>query len=224
MVHQRSEKETPRGVLRVLEGGRSEKMRDPGDVAFIDAFRRGDRAACEQLYDRLVGTVEGTLRRILGRRDRGFDDLVQSSFEQIVKGLAGGRFAGACSLRTWAASVTSHTAFNELRRRTRERRLVSPWLEAASDAVLQSPGPDAEAHEISRQILTRVRFHLAQMSTERATTVLLHDAMGHDLAEIAALSGISMSAAQSRLFRGRKELQRRLEREGWSITHAGGSS
>lgn len=208
----------------MLAGGRSEKsaMGDPGDDAFVEAFQRGEQDACEELYDRLIGTVEGTLRRILGRQDGHYDDLVQSAFEQIVKALSMGRFARACSLKTWAASVTSHTAFNELRRRTRERRYVSAWLDPIEDVALQSPRADIEEMEAVRQALARVRFHLAQMSADRATTVFLHDALGHDLAEIAALSGISMAAAQSRLFRGRKELQARLAREGFAIS-AGGS-
>jgi RNA polymerase sigma-70 factor (ECF subfamily) len=226
VVHQRSENEAPRGGLRVLEGGRAERgeMQDPADDAFIDAFERGEPAACEELYDRLIGTVEGTLRRILGRRDRHYDDLVQSSFEQIVRTLTAGRFARACSLKTWAASVTSHMAFNELRRRTRERLVIGPSLEPSEEHALPSPALNVEDTETIRQVLARIRWHLADMNEKRASTIFLHDVLGHDLAEIAVLEGVSVPAAQSRLFRGRKELQGRLAREGWFLAREGGDS
>jgi len=199
-------------------------MLDVADDALIDAFERGDEAACEELYDRLVGTVEGTVRRILGRRDHHYEDLVQSSFEQIVKALASGRFGRACSLKTWAASVTSHTTFNELRRRTRERKVIGPSLELADERALRSPVLDAEDTEGLRRVLERIRWHLTDMNESRATSVFLHDVLGHDLSEIAVLSGVSVTAAQSRLFRGRKELQTRLAREGWIIARDGGDS
>jgi RNA polymerase sigma-70 factor (ECF subfamily) len=224
VVHQRSRREAPIGGLRLVEGGRAGPcaMTDPIDDAFIDAFERGDPAACEKLYDRLIGTVEGTLHSIFGQRDRNHDDLVQSAFEQIVKALANRRFARACSLKAWTGKVTSHVAFNELRRRTRERRVISWWNEPADEGSARSPLLDAEGKEEIRQVLVRVRFHLADMNEDRASTVFLHDVLGHDLAEIAVLSGISVPAAQSRLFRGRKELQTRLSKDGWSIARAGG--
>ena len=48
------------------------------------------------------------------------------------------------------------------------------------------------------------------MASEKAETVLLHDVFGYELAEIAVLTGASVSAVQSRLVRGRKELHKKL--------------
>jgi DNA-directed RNA polymerase specialized sigma24 family protein len=40
--------------------------------------------------------------------------------------------------------------------------------------------------------------------------MMLHDMLGRDLSEVAVLLDITVAAAQSRLVRGRKELERRL--------------
>src|SRR3954470_14584006 len=101
-----SRQTTERGGLRVVVTGQENPAARPvSDAELIDAFERGEGHACEVLYDRLVGVVEGTLFRVLGCRDESHDDLVQASFEQIVLTLSKRRFARACSLSSWAVSV-----------------------------------------------------------------------------------------------------------------------
>ena len=72
-------------------------------------------------------------------------------------------------------------------------------------------GPDPEdGRWFSERELDRLREQLSLMAPDRAMAVLLHDALGHDLAEVAVLSGCSVAAAQSRLVRGRRELAQRM--------------
>ena len=204
---QRPRRHLDRGEFRVLPGGQS-RENELTDAELIDAFERGDGRACEQLYDRLIGVVEGTLWRVLGRRDEHHDDLVQTAFEQIVLTLSRRRFARACSLSSWAASVTTHVAFNTIRARTRERRVVDRTRDA--DVEDLSRHEDLEREVGVREDMQRVRTYLSEMDWGRATTLFLHDVLGHELAEIAVLTGVSVAAAQSRLVRGRRELQERL--------------
>jgi DNA-directed RNA polymerase specialized sigma24 family protein len=48
------------------------------------------------------------------------------------------------------------------------------------------------------------------MSPKKAMVLVLHDVLGHELAEVSVMLGISVSAAQSRLVRGRRDLLGRL--------------
>jgi RNA polymerase sigma-70 factor, ECF subfamily len=184
---------------------------EPGPVSdheIIEAFERGESGYGELLYDRLIGVVEGTLYRMLGRYEPDHEDLVQSAFEQIVLTLASRRFARACSLKSWAAAVTCNLALNTLRTRGTERKVFDRQFDGASVAVTTPGVQDPEREAGVRRELHALRDTLARMSPKLAQTVVLHDALGHDLADIAVLTGVSVAAAQSRLVRGRSVLRR----------------
>jgi RNA polymerase sigma-70 factor (ECF subfamily) len=197
--------------LRAVPGGGAPAP--ISDEQLIHAVQQGDSRVADELYRRLSGVVDRTLYKIFGRREHDHDDIVQMAFEQVVETLSKQQFAGACSLETWAARVSSHVGLNALRSRRRERH----WLDRDSDVVALSELRPT-AHESERQLEARarieqVRRHLVQMKPEQAETLFLHDALGHDLAEIAVMTGASVAATQSRLVRGRKELFRRIERD-----------
>jgi len=202
-----------RARLRVIEGAEQPAAPEPTDTELIDAFENGNAEACELIYDRLIGVVEATLYRILGRRDDQHEDLVQSSFEQIVHTLSTRKFARACSLASWASSVTTNVAFNTIRKRMRERKVVDRACDADLETERAASRIDVERDVVVDEEWRGVRRHLAEMNGEQANTLVLHDVLGHDLAEIAVLTGVSVSAAQSRLVRGRKDLQQKVERE-----------
>lgn len=200
--------------LRVLPGGAAgSKAHRASDEELIEAFERGNRAVAEQLYDRLIGVVDGTLYRVLGCRGHDHDDLVQSAFEQIMITLARKRFARACSLSAWASTVTAHVALNSLRSRRRERNVVDRARDPELATQRAHSSEDVERQAGAREELTRLRAHLAELGSAKATTLLLHDVLGHELAEISVLTGVSVAAAQSRLVRGRKELHRRMSQD-----------
>jgi len=202
--------------LRVVEGGAGSlaggraDAENMSDEALVAALRDGDGQKAGLLYDRLIRVVDGALVRILGRREQDHDDLVQSVFEQIIIALNKDHFAGASALRGWAAAIACNLGLNALRSRIRERRVVDRARDADVEARRAGSHVDAEREASARSELARVCEVLAAMSRERATAVLLFDVFGHDLAEVAALTGVTVAAAQSRLVRGRKELHDRL--------------
>ncbi|MBN2191408.1 MAG: RNA polymerase sigma factor [Polyangiaceae bacterium] len=173
-------------------------------------IRDGDQSMATLLYDRLFPVVDHTVYRVFGRRESDHDDLIQSAFEQIVITLSRRSFARACSLRTWASTVTSHVALNALRSRRRERRVFDRTVDVRSDLGMATGDPERDV--VARATIDRVRGELTAMRPDRAETVFLHDVLGHDLAEIALTTGVSIAAAQSRLVRGRRELHERLSK------------
>jgi RNA polymerase sigma-70 factor (ECF subfamily) len=183
------------------------------DEAILDAIVRGDARLSAEICEGLIGVVDRTLVRMLGRREADHDDLVQASLEQIVLTIYRGKFAQRCSLSTWAAAITSNIALHAIRKRRTERSLFDLFEDVAEVAPNARQPVNPEATLFARQDLERVRLHLSNMSERLARTLVLHDVLGCDLDETAGLMGVSPAAAQSRLSRGRRELTRRLQKD-----------
>jgi len=172
-------------------------------MQLLDALRRADPSAATSLHDRARPIVVRTVRRLVGRSDWDSEDLVQLSLIELVTTID--RFRGDCSLDGWISMITARIVYKHLRRRTTERRIfggVAPENAASEHA----PGRSAAA----RGLVERVRRHLDALEPNKAWTFLLHDVCGYDLREIAEITGSSVSAAQTRLTRGRRELHERI--------------
>jgi RNA polymerase sigma-70 factor (ECF subfamily) len=167
----------------------------------------GERWAHSALYDQLYPVVARTLQKILRDTSGDYEDLVQVSFERIVRTLVGERPVQVASLAAWAGSISAHVALDALRGRIRDRRMFE--REHAAVGVV---GPSLEQRLEARQRLAWLQETLTRMNADQAQTLLLHDVLGHDLADIAGIMGVSVAAAQRRLSRGRQELRARAAR------------
>jgi RNA polymerase sigma-70 factor (ECF subfamily) len=189
----------------------------PDDEALIEAVVDGDTRRARAIHDRLVSAIEPTLYRVLGKREPDHDDLVQAALEQIIVTLRRGRFARGCSLATWASSVAAHVAFNALRSRRVARRVfdsvdLSQVVDGTESCGADLVG-DAERDMSVRSRIRMAQAHLTSMNPDKAMVLVLHDVLGHELVEIAAMLGVSTAAAQSRLVRARREFLERVHAE-----------
>jgi len=179
------------------------------DDALVLAIRRGDQKLGRLLYGRLSRVIDATLTRVLGPGQPDHDDWAQAAFEEVVRTIHKGQFQQRCSLTSWAASVACHIGLNAIRTRKTERKIFDRD-ERPAEQGLPGTERDLERSLVARDELRVLREQLAQLSPGRAEAVLLHDAFGYDLKEVAALTNSSVAAVQSRLVRGRKDLAERL--------------
>jgi RNA polymerase sigma-70 factor (ECF subfamily) len=205
-----SQAKASRPWLRAVKPGEKPQASDPGselsDEELIEAVVQGNTRVSGQLHDRLIRVIDHSLYRVLGRREHDHDDLIQTAFEQVLRTLTKRTFAGNCSLRTWAGRITTHVALNALRARQRERGVIH-----RPETLPESSTPRTDGNAEAHLELARVRIELGKMRAARAEVFVLHDVQGYNLAEIASMLGLSLSAAQSRLVRGRHELHQRLK-------------
>lgn len=180
------------------------------DDELLAAVRRGEPKIGSLLYSRLIRVIEATVSRVLGPGEPDHDDCVQAAFEEVVRSIYSGRFQQRCRLTSWAASIACHIGLNAIRSRRTERGIFDR-AEDVNHPGLPLPAVHPERELEARDELRHLRVALASLSPGRAETVLLHDALGYGVSEIAALTGSSEAAVQSRLTRGRKDLAERLE-------------
>ena len=182
---------------------------NPSDQRLIDAIQAGDSAAAAPLYSALRASIEGALYRVLRDRPPEFEDLMQVTFERVIKTILTGRFKGRSQLVTWASAIAVHVAIDHMRRRSAEQKLFHTMDSADIDLLVEDPRPERQLE--ARSEARWIQATLKRMKAHRATTLLLHDGLGYTVPEVAKLLGVGFSAAQSTLGRARHEFFRRCE-------------
>jgi RNA polymerase sigma-70 factor (ECF subfamily) len=193
---------------RPADGSEGAAPRGTGlsDADICRALAAGDAWAAEVVYDRVEDVVDAVLYRLLGPGDSERDDLAQQALERVIGTIVSGRFSQGCSLRSWATLITQHLAIDTMRSRSRERRLFDRSVAPAALELVAEDNRTPERAADTRRRVERLLGALSAVNRARAEAVVLHDILGHDLAEIASLTGVTVAAAQSRLVRGRKDV------------------
>ena len=174
------------------------------DSALLAGLKARDASLSSAFYARVRPVLDRTLTRLLGARDNDYEDVAQRALYELVETID--RFRGECPLDAWISIVTARAAYRSIRKRRSERRLFADL----DPQDTQRATPSHAAAIAARQAIERIRLELAQMSPERAWAFLLHDVYGYDLKEVGEITGASLSAAQSRLVRGRREIHERI--------------
>ena len=162
-----------------------------------------------------MGTaVRAVLRRLLGTEDPEYEDLVQSSIENVLVTFEQGKFRGDCPHGGWAAVIARNVAIDAIRARRRERLLFARDAAdlTAADNVRGLDAKIGPEHLTGvQERLRRVKSALLGLGARKANVVFLHDVLGHDLPDVAGILKISVAAAQSRLVRGRREIVEQID-------------
>jgi RNA polymerase sigma-70 factor (ECF subfamily) len=178
---------------------------DVSDDEMCRGLTAGETWAAEAVYDRIANVVEAVLYRLLGA-DAERDDLIQQAIERVISTIVSGRYARGCSLRSWATLLAQHVAVDALRARARERRLFDRNASHQALELVAATTATPERLTETRRRVDLLQNALASVKRDRSEAVVLHDVLGHDLAEIAQLKGVTVAAAQSRLVRGRRDV------------------
>ena len=186
--------------LRRIQGAPEEMA----DAALVAACAVGDTAALGALFDRHHLAVYRFVARSTGLRQDELDDVVQSTFMQVMT--ASRAFRGESAVRTWlfgiAVNIGRHHIRSEIRRRTA----------LASVGEREAPITTSPHHNVERkqqlQILERAMAGLP--SDQRVAFVMcdLEEIRGVDAARVL---GIREGTLYRRLHDARKALRSALK-------------
>jgi RNA polymerase sigma-70 factor (ECF subfamily) len=147
------------------------------------------------------------------RDPRDAEDLVQDTFLRACRFLD--RFERGTNLKAWLFRILTNTFINRYRRSTRERSLVDGPERELVTSQLHSPDSAANAEDPEQAMLDRlvsadVLAAIDAVPIDFRMVVILADIHDFSYKEIAEILDVPVGTVMSRLFRGRRHLQRSL--------------
>src|SRR5919106_7082963 len=163
----------------------------------LEACRRGDAGAFEELVERTQPHVYTLAYRLVGDRHEA-EDVAQEAYLRVFRSLRG--FRQEARFETWLYRIVTNAAFTHLRRRGRFGVLLAEGQEQAVEEPEVRPMEAAlDRDEVKRA--------LQGLTPGARAVVVLKDVYGLSCQEIADEMGLSESAVKVRLHRARKRLK-----------------
>lgn len=180
--------------------------------------RRWPRAEREQRLDETVARDRARLRNFIRRRvpDRDdAEDILQDVFYELVEAYSAMNPVEEAT--AWLFRVARNRIIDLFRRKNREAlRAAQPTANDAGETLwpeesLPSPDEGPEAAYARAVLLEELEDALAELPEEQREVFIAHELMGYSFKEIAAESGVSVSALLSRKHYAVRHLRERLQ-------------
>lgn len=174
------------------------------DSVLVQRFlKSGDEAAFSMLVRRYERLVMGVCRRVLSDQEDA-EDAFQATFMVLARSAK--KIRKKASVSSWLYGVAYRVAIRAARKRYRRREA------SLDDPILQDDNP---FENVSRRHEARaVDEELNRLPDSMREPLVLHYLSGQTSPEIARVLGLSVSAVEGRLKRGRKQLGQLLARRG----------
>jgi RNA polymerase sigma-70 factor (ECF subfamily) len=177
------------------------------DESLVDWAAQGDRDAFGELVRRHQDRAFNLAFQILRNREDALD-VAQEAFVKAFGSLAG--FKRAASFTTWLHRIVVNLAIDCLRRRRRiegaefDDRRAGSGKAAADGEAADDPAGELELKQV-RALLAR---GIATLPPAQRAVLVLREIEGMSYDDIARTVGCSLGTVMSRLFYGRRKLQR----------------
>jgi RNA polymerase sigma-70 factor, ECF subfamily len=166
-----------------------------------------NRSAQHEFFHLYRDRIYEIVYRILGA-NFDTDDVVQQIFIALFNSLKS--FRGNSSLDTWVYRICLKICTTQLRKKYRKRQICLVFgdnnTDAADEHVWSNPASEIEQNEISRTVYEA----LDKLSMDKRMIVILYEMEGKTLEEISTIVEKPVGTVKSRLFHGRKALEKFL--------------
>jgi len=176
---------------------------DDGQV--VQAFLEGNDRAFDELVSRYQVRLLNFIYRTVGDRERA-EDLVQEVFIRIYRHLH--RFDQSKKFSTWAYTIASNLAKNELRNRSRNPLVLFQTIKRhweADHRPLQFEDSSSRPDDLFRKRHLRelVEQSVSKLPEHHRVVFVLRELEGKTYEEIAEITGCNLGTVKSRLNRAR---------------------
>lgn len=172
------------------------------DMQLIHLTRQGDKAALEALIERYYDGIYAYCCRRTGNAEAGAD-LTQDVFLKLVQSMECYRFTG--KFRNFLFTIAVNTCRDYLR----TQKPAVEFDEAWQAPETQEPGAVLERQE-QNAVLRRRLDALPGVQREALILYYYHN---FKLREVAAITGVPLATAKSRIRQGLSKLRRQYEQE-----------
>lgn len=172
------------------------------DLKLLEAWRAGDAAAGNALFDRHFDAIYRFFRNKI---DQGAEDLVQQTFLACVN--AKEKFRGDSSFRTYLFTAARSKLYTHLDKRRREGERLDWGVTSCADLGISPSGILARSEE-QRLLLLGLR----QLPLDLQVALELYYFEQFRGPQLAEVLGIPEGTARSRIRRGQQQLREAVER------------
>ncbi len=156
----------------------------------------GDELAQRRLFRELRPRLHATLHRILGS-NIFIEDVLQDTFVEVFRSLPS--YRGDALMTTWADRIAIRVAYRFLRRhKTTVSAQAAPTLSLVGSA---------EEEVLHREGVRRLYSVMNTMNPKLRVTFALFAVDGRSLKDVAELTGTTVIAVKSRVWRARRQLE-----------------
>lgn len=187
---------------------------ETSDPDLVARVRAGDEEAFEELFNRHRRRVALIAGRFF-RQPQQIEEIVQESFTKAYFALGDFTNAQEASFIAWLARITFNTCYDELRRMKRRPESALSNISEEEDAWLREQLRDVRAEgDVESAMVTRDLADklLSRLSPEDRLLLVMLDAEGMSVSEIAESTKWSISKVKVRAHRARVRLRGVLKR------------
>lgn len=192
-------------------------MSDP-DQRLMWSFQKGDVSAFEDLVHKFQGPVLSLVRRYLGSKSAGVDDVAQEVFVRIYRSKH--TYEPKAKVSTWIYRITVNTCLNEIRRLGADKnRRVGGFTavfggheddEGVSVALADPRAGTPPEGMATNELASHVRAAIDGLPEQQRLAVVLSRYHGLPYEDVADSMGTSVPAVKSLLTRARENLRKAL--------------
>lgn len=175
------------------------------DISLMARVATKDEAAFRQLIEKHQHAVVGTIAKMLGSGNDA-EDLAQQTFLRVWKSAK--RYKPKAKFTTWLYTIVRNLVYNESRRRSRKATHSLDAITADSGhdiADLDAATPDDVV--LKSELIQAVDRAIALLPKKQRLAVVLRQHQQLPYEEIATITGLSLAAVKSQLFRAREALK-----------------